>query len=342
MQSMRDRIRFRAYRQSRARAEHLSVMELHSNLGPIRADHVRVVAPTVLSMVDNPEETLRFVAKLSNYYDKRQKVHVSLANVKRIGQDAVVVLVAALIRFKAAKIGFYGDLPKDDIARRLLIQSRFFESLYHKNFEEQDVYEIGSGTDIHTHANKVVDAVLSARIIESAAKTVWGAARRCQGVQRVFLELMQNTNNHASLYRQGERHWWTSVNHRIKDRKTSFTFVDFGVGVFNSLDNKKKGNKWFDWRNKLVLAFKPPDNAAIFKLILDGDLHKTVTGEYFRGKGLPGIREVFQRGGISKLKIITNDVYADVERNEYRVLKTPFDGTLVYWEVQTSNQSSAA
>lgn len=317
-------------------------IQSRSKLPPAKADHARVVSPAHLSMLENPEETLKFVAKLQEYYDLRKKVHVSLGNVTRIGHDAIVVLVAALIRFKAAKIGFAGDIPKDEKARNLLTASRFFESLYNRKFEEQDVYELGSETGIHTHANKSVDPVLSSQIIESAARTIWGEDRRCQGVQRVFMELMQNTNNHASLYKQGEKHWWVSVNHKKKEHKASFTFVDFGVGVFHSLDNKKRGSKWYDWRNKIVSVFKPEDNAEILRLVLDGELHKTVTGEYFRGKGLPGINEVFARGGITNLKIITNDVYADLSRRSFRILRHPFSGTLVSWELDTTNTSSPA
>jgi len=302
--------------------------------------YLPIVAPSVLSMVANPEETLSFIDKLARHYESRKQVFVELKKVARIEYDAIVVLLAAMVRFKAADIDFNGDLPDDRAARKILMKSKFFESLY-RDFAEQDRYEIGQENGIYTHANRNVDPVLSSRIIERASQTVWGERRRSQWVQRVFLELMQNTNNHASLRRQGENHWWLSVNHRADENTVSFTFVDFGVGVFQSLDNKRAGSKWFEWRTALWTVFRPTDNAEIFRLMLEGQFHRTVTGKYYRGKGLPGIREVMKRNGVSKLRIITNDVYADVANDQYRLLAVPFSGTMVYWELDRTNKSSA-
>jgi len=291
-------------------------------------------------MIGNPEESIAFVNKLAEHYDRRKRVYVSLQNIKRIDYDAIVVLLAILIRFKAAKIGFNGDFPQDESAREILLKSRFFESLYRK-FADQAVYRVGSENAIHTHANKSVDPTLSARIIEKASESVWGKRRRCQGIQRIFMELMQNTNNHASFYSQGDKHWWVSVNHRPKDKRVFFTFVDFGVGVFRSLDNKTVGSKWFAWRTKLGTLLRRTDNAEVLELILAGVLHQTVTGKQFRGKGLPGIKEVLDRQGVSNLFIITNNVYADISKNSYRLMGNEFGGTLVSWELDQSNLSTA-
>ena len=39
-----------------------------------------------------------------------------------------------------------------------------------------------------------------------------------------------------------------------------------------------------------------------------------------------------QAGRIKSLIIVANDVYADVANDDFRVLKTQFPGTLLYWE----------
>jgi hypothetical protein len=296
-------------------------------------------APSRMSVIKYPEETVGFFNKLMIQFERRRKVFVSLKNVSVIDYDAIVVLLSIMVKFKAARIEFNGDLPDDPAAKNLLIRSRFFESLY-KEFREKDLYQIGTEKSIYTHATKTVDPIISAKIIEVASQTVWSERRRCQGVQRIFLELMQNTNNHASLEGQGEKHWWLSVSHRKKENKVLFTFVDFGVGIFNSLDNKQPGSKWFAWRTALGAVFALTNNAEILKLILQGHMHKTVTGKYYRGKGLPGIYDVLQRKGISNLFIITNDVYADVSNGVYSVLKNNFGGTLIYWELDKANAST--
>ncbi len=78
------------------------------------------------------------------------------------------------------------------------------------------------------------------------------------------------------------------------------------------------------------------------KLILEGKLHETVTGEYYRGKGLPGIVEALKRNQISNLHIISNDVYANVQTGNYTILENKFEGTFIYWELNEKNRSCRA
>ena len=86
-------------------------------------------------------------------------------------------------------------------------------------------------------------------------------------------------------------------------------------------------------------VFNFTNNAELLKLILTGELHKTATGEHFRGKGLPGIYEAFGRNSFSNLFIITNNVYADIASGEFRNLNCNFNGTFLYWEINNTNIS---
>lgn len=53
-------------------------------------------------------------------------------------------------------------------------------------------------SSIYTHAQLAVAPDIADLLIKQASKTIWGEPRRCPGVQRTFIELMHNTNNHAS------------------------------------------------------------------------------------------------------------------------------------------------
>ena len=66
----------------------------------------------------------------------------------------------------------------------------------------------------------------------------------------------------------------------------------------------------------------------------------TVTGKHFRGKGLPGIKQVLDREQISNLSIISNNVNANMKNNKYLKLKNQFSGTFVAWELNESNVNS--
>ena len=111
-------------------------------------------------------------------------VFVYLRDVERIGYDAIVVLLSIMIRYKAKKIKFAGDFPNDVRANAILKNSGFFEALYEEEFVEQDRYVVHGTSAIRTHADKEVDPELTASLITSAGKTVWGSECRSQGIQR--------------------------------------------------------------------------------------------------------------------------------------------------------------
>lgn len=306
----------------------------------LRRDYHAVVAPVQFSFLDNPEQVIAFIQRLEGHFSRSEKVRVVLHNVENCDYAAIVVLLAIMVRFRSHNIPFNGDFPRSKSARNLLISSGFFSTLY-ETCEVADRYHIteGESHSFHTHAWKNVDPVLSAGIITHASQQIWGAKRRCPGIQRVMLELMQNTNNHAEIGKIGEKHWWLSV-HRPRDfHKVCFSFVDFGVGVFTSLNNKPIQSKFHNWAEKMRMRFTFGDNADLLRLILAGELHRTATGMTYRGKGLPGIANACRKNQISRLHLITNDVFCSYSEDCLRKLRTDFNGTLVYWEVTRKNEN---
>lgn len=301
----------------------------------------KIIAPTNFSFIENPDGMVEFISKLKDCYDLQKKVFVVLQNVKNISYDAIVVLLSIMVKFKAKKIKFNGDFPNNYDANRVLKESLFLEYLF-QEFRDEERYKLGQKSSIHTHAWKDVDSQLGSELIKNASKTVWGEERRCQGVQRTLIELMLNTNNHADNTKKGEKHWWLSVHHDKINKKVSFAFIDFGVGVFTSLDNKTVESKFFGILEKLKNSFRYSNNAELLKLIMDGTLHKTATGKPYHGKGLPGINKVLERRQISNLNIITNNVHAKLDKDVFNILSKSFSGTFVYWELNENNLNNYA
>lgn len=302
-------------------------------------DYERIKAPQNLSLIENCEETLKFIDRIRTCFNNKKKVFVVLKHIQNINHDAIVVLLANLVQFRAHKIDFNGDFPINKRARNIIEKSGFFSRLYDR-FSVQDEYVlISPNNSIYTHAQKTVNPELTDKLIQHASEAIWGNKRRCIGVQRVFLELMQNTNNHASIGAEGEKHWWVSVNHCEEERKVSFSFIDFGVGVFNSLKEKPSGSKFYGVLDKLAKVFKSDNNADTLKAILNGELHRTATGKYFRGKGLPGIYDALKQNSMSNLFIITNDAFVDATNDLYKPLNNKLSGTFVYWEISEQNKN---
>lgn len=295
-----------------------------------------ITAPERLQFIRNPEAVCKFIANLQKCFDDEKPVYVELRKVKEIDDDAIIVLLSVMVRFKSQRIRFNGDHPRDKGARAIIRGSGFFDHLY-KGFSEEESYSLSGKSSIVTHAMRVVDAALGAKIIESASEVVWGEKKRCTGVQRTLIELMMNTNNHASLEVVGEKHWWLSVKHIKEQNRVAFSFVDYGVGIFTSLQNKTASSKFFGALQAIYQRLFGTNNAKALEMIFRGELHRTATGKTYRGKGLPGIYQAWEDKKISNLALITNNVFFDSRTDTYKILNTPFEGTFVYWELCLEN-----
>lgn len=298
------------------------------------SSYKHIEAPSCLSMIENTEGTLAFIGELEKSLNDKKKVFVVLKHVEKIASGAIVVLLSIMIKFKHNGIGFNGDYPKNKIARQNLSNSGFFEQLYQ---QAGDAYSIRGRKGIFTHADKVVDSKLSDEIIQNVSKLIWGTSHRCTGVQQVYIELMQNTNNHASLRGPNEHHWYTTVTYNREKNKAYFSFIDYGVGIIQSINKNEKGKFW-NALSRIINLLKPRDNGDFLRLLLNGSVHKTATGNYYRGKGLPGIYKAFQDNKISNLVVITNDAFADCARDIYKNLSNQFEGTYIYWELNYNNK----
>ncbi len=296
----------------------------------------KITAPKHFSFIERPEETIQFIDKLEKLYLNKKNVFINLKDITFLDYSAVTILVSVMFSFKTRNIKFNGNFPTNKILANLLVNSDFFKYL-NKPIGEKIEYAIGKQNQIFTRANKEVNSELGLVVMAEASITIWGVKRTCKGLQRTLLELMQNTNNHADINKKGEKHWWLSVNHDKLNKKVSFIFIDYGVGIFESLKNKPYANKWYGWFDKIKNRLKYGGNDEIFRMLLEGQMHQTVTGQHFRGKGLPGINEVLGRNQISNLKIISNDVYSNVSEQEYKKLNSEFSGTFVYWELNEQN-----
>ena len=295
--------------------------------------HDFVMAPEVLSLRQNPEPVIRFIATLRTHYERREAVFVDLREVTKIEIDGIAVLLSVLVKFKSAGVRFTGNYPADPAARLALEKSRFFEMLYHEKFRNQRSYNLETGGSISTHAKHQVDGPLAGKIVEAASRFIWGEPRRCRGVYRAIQELMLNTHNHAVPLKEGGRQWWLATKHVQSERRVAFSFIDYGVGIFESL--RRATHPLRAVIDRLSLG----DDTAVLKAIFEGRIQKTSSGDYFRGKGLRGIHAAMKQRDLSQFVLISNRVMFDGVADEFRLLEVSLQGTFVYWEIDSTNRS---
>lgn len=286
-----------------------------------------VVAPTNFSFIENTSECIQTFEKLHFHLRRNQNVFFKCRNIANITDDTIVVLMSVIKEFQLKKISLIGDEPKSKAVCKV------FEKSGIANYVEGYITTraVTDKNGIYSHNNLKVQNELSHQLIGSAAETIWGEKKTCTGVQRVLIECMANTHDHADPKREAMHSWWLSISHDDVNKIVSFSFVDFGVGIFESIKRQKSTVKFINFFSSIFGRYK--NNADILKLIFDGELKKSRTGSKNRGNGLPSIAKALSLNQIDNVKIISNDVYADLKNDKFETMPKQFSGTFVYWEL---------
>jgi hypothetical protein len=286
---------------------------------------VRFDAPELLSLTDYPNQCISFFCELYSF-SKRRDVFVDLSRVKKITPDAIALLVSVVIGIgRRHKLRIFGNYPDAQHVTEMIRVSGF------------DQYLKSSGLPSHNTHGAIVkkDFVLDSRraepkfakqLIDFAAKDD-GDITRLRPAYENLLECMGNTHQHASAV-EGAESWWASVFQDSSRSCDCFTFVDMGVGIFDSIELGLRLKLY-----KLVGVGRQ----QIMRMLLAGKIPSS-TGLGYRGKGLPSISDSMRdKHAVSRLVIITNDVYVDVGTDRFDLLPRHLKGLLLYWEVPYGN-----
>lgn len=329
------RHRLKSKRANKARHSHAMTNNTSQQSAVIGHSRYKITltAPQNFSFISNTQESVRFIDRLNSCLEKRISVYVDLKQVTTLTYDAILALLSIMFQIKRRGIAFNGNFPRDAVCSKLLRNSGFLDNLY--NDKVRFPFDLTQKHLIRKFGNEALPEEAS-RIVDNSHLNIWKTSGRCPGVYRIILELMQNTHAHANLSQPGGVNWWFGVNYDELRNVECFSFIDYGVGVFTSLENKTSESKFYKALEKMKTVLGLSNNADALRHIMNGDLHRTSTGKSYRGKGLPGIRDALMRDQISKLVVVTNNVVAEVGANRYDLLPNSFRGTFIYWEL--SNQ----
>lgn len=137
-------------------------------------------------------------------------------------------------------------------------------------------------------------------------------------------ELMGNATEHGIQHKN--INWWMLRYRDPSKRCMRYVFVDMGLGIIKSYKESGLLRKYF---------FK--DKKQIPLDIFYGRLGSSTMKEG-RGRGLPQIREVIEKGFVSDFVLITNNVSLRYVDNEFVVSKNPnFVGTYYSWTISKEN-----
>jgi hypothetical protein len=249
-------------------------------------------------------------------------VRFDLSGIEKMTPDAIALLVAN-VNSSDFTFGLpvAGNSPRDPVAETMFKQSGFFDHVDSHRFGRRDPKQLL----VHRITFNKVENLEAKNAGRFASNHVFDDGRRIPPLYEVLIECMANTNNHANTSRRGFYDWWLFGYNDPSAKRTLFTFLDLGVGVFESLPMK---SFWRDPLRSMGLT----GNLAVLPKLLAGEISsRTLKRE--RGKGIPRIREHATVGTFSSFVMIANDVYADLRNGSARYLKDRFHGTLFAFEL---------
>ena len=288
---------------------------------------ITIRAPDNFSLVNNTEEVLSFFREAYLVLKKGDRALLDISEIKTLTTDAIAVQVAKICdRRFLQNSEIQGNSPKNEGLRQLFLESGFFNHV-----QTQGRRFNAKNKLIHKVTKNRVEPDLVREACLYALRHVYGNSEPVEPLYDILIEVMQNTNNHAGLER-GKYDWWLNIFNDPNSKKSTFTFVDLGAGIFESLPVKT-------FKKKFIEMFGLTNNLKLVPKLFNGEI-KSRTARPERGKGIPQIFECSQDNVFSKFLLISNDVYADLKDNgNNRLLDQNFDGTLFFWELENSNES---
>ncbi len=279
-------------------------------------------APKIFCFTKNTVGMIDFIERLENAIDSFDSILINLTKIEDISTDATLAIFAKANnpkRKKNAEITIVSPTIRE-LDDKLVDSGIFGKEA--RIFSDGKVREprglIERKNDINVKSEETSD------LIKFATKQLFGNELRFQQLQRVFVECMNNTVNHATIERGEKESWWASVYYDETNKTARFNFFDNGIGILESINLR--------WQDKIRQKFGLKGTTDIMRDALAGAVGSR-TGLSYRGKGLPAILEAFKQGCLTNLIIISNDVYVNLEKNEYTNLGKSFKGTFFHWEI---------
>lgn len=289
---------------------------------------VAIKAPTNFSLVYNTEETITYFNDAHTQLKKKNRILFDISEVTTLTTDAIAVQIA---KIKDEKFhfnnGIIGNAPNDETLKKLFWQSGFYEYVNTRGIKPVNDKKLL----IHEITNNRVEPDIAKSACLLGLKHTFQNEEIFEPLYDILIEIMQNTNNHAGVTR-GKYDWWLHVYNHPDSLKTSYTFLDLGVGIFESLPVKSFKRDFLE-----LLGLK--SNIDLVPKLFAGEI-KSRTARPERGKGIPQVYECSQDKTFEKFILISNDVYADLKTKENKLIKTPFDGTLFYWEINNNQNGN--
>lgn len=291
-----------------------------------------ITAPTYCSLAEHPEITIRFFREAESAFKAGRPVEYDLSETEQFTDTAAAILVGQM-KDRNINRGLPSTVtfPKDDKVRKSLKRLGINKKIgSDENLGELDDIPTQKVTNLKV-ANEVARSV-----VQITSRFLYGEEKRMKDLYAILIEMMANTNNHASSVSKVAYPWFLFIYPDAVKKSVKFVFLDFGEGIFESIPVKQHITRLpvsiHSRSGDIKLYIRGEELKTTFDHLSSG-LIKSRTGIASRGKGIPKIVQVADNNLFNRFLLIANDAYIDIKSNEVSAMNENFSGTMFFFEI---------
>ncbi|MBR4901858.1 MAG: hypothetical protein IKZ46_13045 [Victivallales bacterium] len=290
-----------------------------------RGNAVKAKAPVVFDLEKATAEMLEFFHTVRETIRDGKPIDIDMSDVTDISVSSLLYLVAIMqdAKLRGDVMDVHGNMPVHKRSRDIMEASGFFNYVRRQSstlpfFKTTSILQITSG--------RQHDSMLVSKLCAFIRKALEMNRNGTRYVFKIITELMQNTIGHAYPDHKGEdRMWYMSA--QLMDDEVDIAFLDTGVGIPKTVQKKLK--------EEISEFISLTGDEDFLMSALEGIPNRTQTGKRYRGKGLPTIYQLYQKGKISKLAIMSGMGY--INGMDKKRLKKKMFGTLFRFRIGVTN-----
>lgn len=293
--------------------------------------NISQTAPSNFSLIDNPDEVIAYINDCKKLLHEKEKVTIDIANIQTLTSDAIALLVACADdpHFRGKYGELSGNAPKDTKLRTLFVESGFYNYVRAHRFMK--TAQKTKDNLLHKESNFNVQPDIAREACLHGTQHIFNNKEPISCLYEMIIEAMSNTNNHANKDKEGGTKWWLYA-YNDPEGKTCYSFVDLGVGIFESLPVSLY---------KITKKIGLTHNADLVSDLLKGKIKSSKKDDNkIRGKGIPQIAKNSRQDIFKRAFIISNDVKIDLKSRKAEKLSNDFHGTLLYWELTKQGEDN--
>jgi anti-sigma regulatory factor (Ser/Thr protein kinase) len=284
--------------------------------------------PTIFSIIDNPNETIKYFKIIYDDIFKKIPEAIFLIDsleVQHVTVDALVYLIAIMENMKlvkSMKYDFEGNLPGNQAAKSVYTESGFMD------YVESKVKKLPNNSKMRIVSGTMNLPSVSKAVCDFIIKELSITRQDIQFVQKILVELMSNSYYHAYPDEKVDimfPKWYIYAEHM--DNKIRIIFTDTGKGITGTI-RRRFTERVFNIKDEelLQLAFQPDS------------FIRSETKLAHRGNGLPGIKSVIDESPIQAFWVFSGGggLLFENKNNQKNLTKLHFEhkiyGTTVVFE----------